>query len=278
MKLATNHDETSLPLLLLLQYLISELRPNPPGADPTAEQVELSGPSGGNLLGSLVFIESDSPSGFDGPGDINNFFPFNCTFDVKGLCLVDIQNPENPSFTLALVSNLFVDSALDIDPNNDGTIGPDVDIDAEFGTVYDAIGVPDTPSDEAFLYGAQLGGEDFKYITGGEPPLIFRMKSVGKWFAVGGSSDNQIRDINNTEVDKTLFDKDPLVPTFGDINPTIKKKQPPCNPSGTFVQEKVVSFCLLYCTLTFYHFQRMYCSLPGVLLLLRRTYRIWLPM
>ncbi len=215
--------------------LINEFQPNPTGTDPSTVLLELLGVPGASFSAALVAIESDS--GTANPGDINNFETVSGTFDVNGLLTVSIGDLENPSFTLALLDAFTGSTSTDIDANDDG-VADDL---SAFGTVLDAIGIPDTTGDEGLLYGAQLGGTDFAY-TGDEPRLVFRDSATQAWFAINDPDSGQVFDIAGNDVTPAAFDIDPTVgtDTFGAINPAftgtsvvtalINEFQP--NPSG----------------------------------------------
>ncbi|GGA29480.1 endonuclease/exonuclease/phosphatase family protein [Okeania sp. KiyG1] len=196
--------------------LISEFQPNPTGTDPAQTTFELSGTPGDSFDGVIVSIEGDP--GNANPGDINSFESVSGTFDANGLLSFSINDIENPSFTVALLSEFTGDTSTDIDTNNDG-VADDL---STFGTVFDAIGVPDTTGDEAFLYGTDLGGTDFTF-TGDEPRLIFRDGSVGDLYAINDPDDGEVFDINGTDVTPAIFDTDPTIgtDTFGTINPSV---------------------------------------------------------
>ncbi len=214
--------------------LISELLPNPSGADPATTTIELSGAPGASFTGVIVSIESDSGAN---PGDVNDFEAVSGTFDTDGLLTVEIADIENPSFTLGLASAFTGDTDTDIDADDDGV--PD-DLSA-FGTILDAVGVPDTAGDEAFLYGTDLGGTDFAF-TGDEPRLVFRESSIGAFFAVNDPDDGQVFDTAGVDVTPAAFDSDPTAgtDTFGAVNPAFMAPAAPVliseflpNPTGT---------------------------------------------
>jgi len=113
-----------------------------------------------------------------------------------------------PSFTVAITSEFT------------GTVGSStVDDTILFGTVYDAIGVPDAVEDEASIYGEQLGGSDFSF-TGSEPELIFRDGSMGELYAVNTSTESDVRDINANVVSSDGFTSNPRTTSFGELNPS----------------------------------------------------------
>lgn len=213
--------------------LISEFQPNPAGSDPANQSFELSGIAGETFSGWILSIESDPGS----QGTVDRATQVSGTYDVNGLLTVSVPDLENPSFTVVLTDS-FTGTAgsTDIDTDDDG-VADDV---STIGTVFDAIGVPDNQSDEAFLYGSDLGGADFAF-TGAEPQLIFRDASVGDLYAVNiaGDSNGAVFDVTGTDVTADIFDVDPTAATdtFGAINPTtavsplISEFQP--NPTGT---------------------------------------------
>ena len=199
--------------------LISEFQPNPTGADPSDVTFELSGAAGEAFSGWIVSIEGDpSTNPSFAMGTIDRAAQVTGTFDANGLLSVTIPDLENPSFTVALLSDFTGSIGDDIDTDDDGT----ADSLSLFGTVLDAIGVPDTAGDEAFLYGAQLGGTDFAF-TGDEPRLIFRDASVGNLYAVNDPDNGEVIDINGNAVPPSAFGPDPTTgtDTFGVINPTL---------------------------------------------------------
>ncbi len=195
--------------------LISEFQPNPTGTDPSLTTIELSGEAGSSFDGVIVTIESDSTNN---PGEVERVAPVSGVFDANGLLTVNITDLENPSFTIALLSEFTGSTATDIDTDNDGV----ADNLSSFGTVFDAIGVPDSVGDEVFLYGTDLGGVDFAH-TGDEPRLIFRDGSVGDLYAINDPDNGQVFDINGTDVTPAIFDSDPTLgtDTFGTINPSV---------------------------------------------------------
>ncbi len=215
--------------------LISEFSSNPSGTDPANVDVELSGNPGDSFNLWIVSVENDGANGLvDRAANVTG------TFDANGLAVVTIPDLENPTFTLILTDSFTgTIASTDIDTNNDGTAD---DLSA-FGTILDALGVPDSVADEATLYGAGLGGQDFAY-TGAEPQLLFRDASTGDWYAVNvaGVSGGSVFDITGTDVGFALFDTDPtaVTDTFGAINPTTGSSSAAplisefsSNPSGT---------------------------------------------
>ena len=199
------------------QVVINEFQPNPPGSDPSNVDIELKGTPGTSFSGTLLSVESDpGSSASTSQGRIDRLTDVSGTFDAAGLLVVTIPDLENPSFTFVLATGTTASVGDDIDQNDDGT----ADNTGGLGTVLDAIGVPDEVSDEAFLYGADLGGTDFAF-TGAEPELVFRDRQTGDLFAVNDlSDDTSVFDVDGDNVPASEFDQDPTQPTFDEPNPT----------------------------------------------------------
>ncbi|MDT0558621.1 T9SS type A sorting domain-containing protein [Ichthyenterobacterium sp. W332] len=159
------------------QALINEFQPNAAGTDPDPMPFELKGTPSASFSGWILSVESD-PGG--GTGTVDRATQVSGTFDANGLLVVNIPDLENPSFTVILCEN-FTGTAgtTDFDTDNDG-VADDI---STVTNVYDAIGIPDNTGDEALLYGAQLGGQDFTY-TGDEPGLVFRDGVTNDWYAL----------------------------------------------------------------------------------------------
>jgi len=196
----------------VVEALISEFQPNPIGDDPANQTFELSGTPGASFSGWIVSIENDGTNGL-----VDRATEVSGTFDANGLLAIAIPDLENPSFTVTLLDSFTGEAGTtDIDVDDDGV----VDDLSTFGTVLDAIGVPDSADDEATLYGAQLGGTDLAF-TGDEPRLIFRDASTGDWYAVNDPDNGEVLDASGNSLDPAAFDTNPLVnDTFGAINPT----------------------------------------------------------
>ncbi|MEM8718391.1 MAG: endonuclease/exonuclease/phosphatase family protein [Cyanobacteria bacterium P01_G01_bin.39] len=194
--------------------LISEFQPNPIGEDPSTQTIELSGTPGSSFTGAIISIESDGND-----GTVDSAASVSGTFDNDGLLTVDIPDLENPSFTVALLSEFTgTVGTTDIDSDDDG-VADDL---STLGTVFDAIAVPDAVADEASLYADDLGGTNFAF-TGDEPRLVFRDGSVGDLFAVNDPDNGEVFDINGVNVTPAIFDADPTsgTDTFGAINPSV---------------------------------------------------------
>lgn len=195
--------------------LISEFQPNANGTDPDPMTIELSGTPSEAFSGFIISVEGDATSG---PGTVQQAEAVTGTFDANGLLQVTIADLENPTFTLFLTATFTgVVNTTDIDSDDDGT-AEDL---STFGTIYDAIGIPDAVGDETFIYGTDGGGQDFAY-TGDEPQLVFRDASVGAWYAINDPDNGAVFDINASDVTPGVFDVNPITTgtTFGSINPS----------------------------------------------------------
>ncbi|NDV61804.1 hypothetical protein G0Q06_05015 [Puniceicoccales bacterium CK1056] len=206
------------------QY-ISEFEPNPAGQDPAEQTIEIGGgtPSAAFDLW-ILSVEND---GYNGLVDrVNNVTG---TFDANGLAVVTIPDLENPSFTLILTTSFSGDTSTDLDPTDSGTLDT-----SSLGEILDAIGVSDAVGDDPGLYGVLLGGSDILFNGQFEPLLVFRDSVTGELYntvtvdfgeptehlGVFDSSGSGI------ELDAGIFDIDPLVPTFGSVNPTAASASP----------------------------------------------------
>ena len=192
--------------------MINELQPNPTGVDPSTAVVELKGKAGEYFSGWLISLDGDP----ENSGELNESFEVNGIFDSNGLLTVEIDDLENPSFTLVL-SSQFTVGVTDFDSNDDGTLDADIGL---LGFIYDALGIPDTKGDEVYVFGKALGGNDFNY-TGDEPQLVFRDGATNVWYAINDPSGTIAFDLQSNTFSFALFDKDPSVHTFGDVNPVL---------------------------------------------------------
>ena len=190
--------------------LISEFQPNPAGTDPATQDIEFSGTPGAAISGFLLSLESDISAT---PGVVDRFETIGPgIYDPSGLFVQTITDLENPSFTLVFSSADPTGGAgvgFDVDTNDDGV----VDSLGAFGTVFDAIGVPDTVGE--ILYGASLGGADFTFALGTEPDHVFREGSTGDWFQANAGAG--VLDLDGADA-SGLFDPS-AGPRFGAVNP-----------------------------------------------------------
>jgi hypothetical protein len=193
--------------------LINEMSPNPPGTETGADMFfELSGTAGASTTGFIVAIEAEGA----GIGVVQDVISYSGTFDSNGLLVVSGTDIENPSFTIVVTDTFSgTDDVSDVDTDNDGVI----DDTSFFGTIMDAIGVPDSVADESFIYGSQLGGADFGH-TGDEPQYIFREQNTGDWYAVNDPA-NGVYDITGTEVFENWSVDPEAANTRGALNPFI---------------------------------------------------------
>lgn len=222
-------------LISILTYgqQLNEFEPNPNGADPSNQNFELSGTPSAAFSGWIISIESDN----DGSsGIVDRATMVSGSFDTNGLLVVSVPDLENPSFTIVLVDTFTgTTGSTDLDTDNDGT----VDDTSSFGTVFDAIGIPDNSGDEAYLYGTDLGGQDLKF-TGDEPRLVFRDSGSNNWFAVNdvtGDTTDEIYSLNAELADNGGFSSNPAAgASFGAPNPT--------NPSLSVKEKQIEDFNL----------------------------------
>jgi len=141
---------------------INEFQPNPPGTDPNPGSLELLGTPSTAFSGVLIARETD-----DAAGNINNVEAVAGMFDANGILSLSIADLENPSFDLILVDAFTGTAGVD-------TINSMADLMAlGTTTVFDAIGIIDTPGDGANSIAVTLGGTLIAY-TGDEPQAVFR--------------------------------------------------------------------------------------------------------
>jgi hypothetical protein len=202
---------TMVPVPLVVY--ISEYQPNPAGNDPSTQIIELKGASGTMFNGWIILLDGDG----NASGGVNDVKQVLGTFDSNGLLEVIIDNIENPSHTI-IVSESYDGSMTDFDSNNDGML--DSGSTVGLGTIYDALGVPDSLADEAYLFGEQLGGVDFTF-TGAEPQLVFRDSQTNAWYAINNHDVPIAHSITAVEIAFNQFAGSLLAPTFGEINPSL---------------------------------------------------------
>jgi hypothetical protein len=210
-------------LTTLSQVTINEFEPNPTGSDPAEDEVELKGTPNTSFDLWILSIESDSGN----PGVVDRVNNVTGTFDANGIAIATIEDLENPSFTLVLCDNFTGEIGDDLDTNGDGTVDVDLTV---LGNVLDAIGIPDNTGDEANLYGAQLGGADFKF-TGSEPVLVFRDGTTDAWYALNNLESTEVLSIAAEPLPVANFNTSPASFTFGSTNPIYTE---PVGPSLVF--------------------------------------------
>ncbi len=191
--------------------LINEFQPNPVGTDPSQVSIELSGTPLAAFSGYISSIEMDGAG-----GTIDRQTAVSGSYDANGLAVVTVDDLENPGFTLVFSSADAGGLGADLDVGNVGVL----DNPAAFGTVFDAISIPDDNTDSGY-YAGQLGGQDFVY-TGDEPKLAFRDGTTGAWYAVNdqGNVPENVFDIAGNQLVNANFDLDPELTTFGSTNPS----------------------------------------------------------
>lgn len=195
--------------------MINEFEPNPNGADPTDVTFELKGTPSAAFDLWILSIESD---GFN--GTVDRAANVTGSFDANGLATVMVPDLENPSFTVVLTDNFTGMIGDDLDGANDGTLDT-----SSLGTILDAVGISDSVSDDATLYGASLGGTDILYNGIFEPFLAFRDGTNDDWYNVvldltPDPDENKVFDATGTQLNPADFDLDPALTTFGSVNPS----------------------------------------------------------
>lgn len=191
--------------------LINEFEPNPAGSDPANVSFELLGTPGDSFAGWVLSFEADNQTS---AGTVDRATQVAGVFDANGLLNLTIPDLENPSFAVFLTSDFSGSTGTDYDSDDDGTL----DSLGDFGTIYDALGVPDASGDEVWTtgYATQAGGTGLSYI-GFEPALAFRDGISGEWYAAGSTD---VFDANANQLNNGDFNADPTASTFGGINPT----------------------------------------------------------
>lgn len=187
------------------QFLINEFEPNQFGPDSAFQQLEIRGTPGASFNGSFLSIDNDTATSV-----IDRVVSISGILDSNGLLNVSINDLENPSNTLVLIDN-------SITP----IVGTQAIVPTLLPATYDAIGIPDSVGDEAFLIGAALGGTDFVY-TGDEPKIIFRDANRPEviW-AVNDPPGSQVFSNDGTAAPiNSFFSGDPNLTSFGAINPS----------------------------------------------------------
>ena len=197
--------------------LINEFQPNPFGTDPANQMIELIGTPGAAYSGFLITVDSDGAGGTAFIGTVDRENAIQGNYDANGFAVITIPDLENPSFTLVF-STASPGLGTDLDLDGDGLL----DAIAGFGTVFDAINIPDSVFDQDAMYGSQLGGVDMTY-SGDEPKLTFRDGVTGDWYSVNdqGNTPENVFDEFGNQVPNGAFNLDPELPTFGSMNPSI---------------------------------------------------------
>jgi hypothetical protein len=206
------------------QY-INEFEPNPAGTDPAESTIEIGG--GTPLAAFDLWILSLENDGYNGL--VDRFSNVTGTYDENGLAVVTVPDLENPSFTLILTTSFSGSTATDLDPTDSGVMDT-----SSLGTILDAIGVSDDTGDDPGMYGVLLGGTNVLYNGQFEPLLVFRDSVTGELYNTVtvdfGQPTEHVGVFDSSgsgiELDANLFNIDPLVPTFGSVNPTTAAGDP----------------------------------------------------
>jgi hypothetical protein len=185
--------------------LLNEFQPNPDGADPSTQMIELIGTPGAAFNGYLFSLEADNANS----ATVDRKSALTGTFGANGLLTFAIADLENPSFTVVLT-----------DSTATANLGDELFHDqSALGFVYDAISIIDAATDTGIA--GLLGGTDFAF-TGTEPEWMFRDSVTGKWIAVNDNvAGTGIFDETGTELDAAGFNQPLTGTTFGAANPTM---------------------------------------------------------
>lgn len=174
----------------LAQFTLSEVFPNPPGADNGQEAVEIRGPANTSLAGYyLVVIEGDGTTA----GIVDVVRPLGTlSTGANGLLLLrdaasvilpapdvatalDVTdfNPdiENGSNTYVLGFGTPPAVGTDLDVGNDGTL----DVPLTGFTVVDAVTIVESDGAANYAYADELGGYVFPQFANWTPDLIYRL-------------------------------------------------------------------------------------------------------
>ncbi|RNC81984.1 MAG: hypothetical protein ED559_09440 [Phycisphaera sp.] len=192
--------------------LINEFEPNPGGADPADMNFEILGTPGASFSGWVLSLEADNQTS---AGTVDRASQVGGVFDANGILNVIIPDFENPSNTVYLTSDFLGSVGTDYDVDDNGAL----DSLADFGTIYDALGVPDAAGDEFLTtgYATQVGGTGLTAI-GFEPSLVFRDGVSGDWYQAGFTD---VFDVAGNQLNNGDFTADPTLSTFGAVNPTL---------------------------------------------------------
>jgi hypothetical protein len=195
--------------------MISEFEPSPLGSDPSTTSLELFGDANTGFDLNLIFVENDGINGV-----VDSAFNVTGTYDSQGLAVVTFADPEDPSFTL-LLTEFIVAETTDLDPTDSGSL----DL-SSLGTIFDAVGISDSVSDNATLYSNGISNGSSIFFNGfGEPHGVFRDASNGDFFQFvtnDGSGNIGVYSADGvTQVDPSEFSFDPTTTSYGSINPSL---------------------------------------------------------
>lgn len=209
-----------LPAAAASAAMLNEFEPNPAGGDPPETTFELIGDPLAPFDLWILSLEND---GFN--GTVDRAANVTGSFDANGLAVVTTPDLENPSNTVVLTDAFTGSIGDDLDALDDGTL----DL-TSLGNILDAVGVSDSASDDASLYGAILGGTDILFNGEFEPLNVFRDGVTGEWFqsvtVSFGNPDQRIgvfpaSGAAGGEIAPSLFVPDASGTTFGSANPTL---------------------------------------------------------
>ena len=198
------------PTTSLFTAQINEFEPNPFGADPPNQPIELLGFPFSTFFGCIVAVDCDDDNLI-----IDKASAVTGMFDRNGLLVVSISDLENPSFILMLLNGdncppLGADSTMAINPTN----------------VIDAIGIPDSTFDEDRCKPTSINPAldifpGFTY-TGDQPKLVFRDGATRVWYALNDPPLGVvIRQDGLSLVQSDFATGNPFLSSFGQTNPSV---------------------------------------------------------
>lgn len=235
--------------------VVNEFTPNPAGLDPEQQFIELSGMAGTDFSGFVLTIGGEV--GRTGTVDSAQFI--SGQFDSNGLLLVTIPDFLNPTFTIALASGFTgTVGETDLDLNDDGIADNLISVTG----IEDALGVANSSFGEQFLYGDQLGGQDFSY-TGDDPRLVFRDGMSGEWYAINDPANGSVFTIDGEDISSSaMFNGNPFASTFGASNPFVTAVP---EPGSVAVLTLAVLGCATrrWCTSKFRNNRRLKCAIEA---------------
>ncbi len=211
--------------------LINEFQPNPAGGDPDNQIIELIGEANTSQSGYFIQVDADGTQS----GRIDDLISFTANFNAEGLYTFEVPDLENPSATYLLVDQFEEALSFDFDIDNDGFLD-DLSV---FNTVYDAVTIVDSPSDQGFA--SMVGGINLQFI-GSEPTHVFRDSVSMEWIQVNSSSN--LFDRNANAIEASAFNL-PIEVSFESTNPTIQTAEAPIGSTLYLMSCFILSFLLL---------------------------------
>lgn len=197
-----------------LPVLINEFQPTLSGV--IDQTIEILGTPGETFAGYIVVVEGDVDSA--SVGVVRSAEVISGTFDSNGLFTATIPLIITPSHTVIL-TNSFTGTVDVTDIDTDDNQSRTADNLADFGQIFDAIGIVDEDLDVGNTYGSELGGVDVANISN-LARLAFRDALTNDWYVTDASGN--IYNTSANTIASASFNTDPTAgTTFGTINPFI---------------------------------------------------------